>query len=558
MPRAQPKKPWQDIAKEAQNYRDESIAQVEPKLPELPDRLPECVVNIPAQILTPEEREITETPTEVLLELLASGGHTAVTVITAFLRRAALAQKLLLSERALARAKYLDAYFQKHNRPFGPLHGLPISVKEQIGMKGLKLCAGYVAWWGKTAEEDAHLLKILWRAGAVFHARTTEPQTMMHLETDSNLWGVTVNPYNVNLSAGGSSGGEGALISLMGSCLGIGTDIGGSIRVPAAHNGIYGFKPTAFRIPTAGWSSTAPSADTIPSVIGPLSTSIAGISLFMRTIIAARPWLIEPSLIPLPWSPMQISKNQDLKIGVMWHDGVVTPHPPITRALKMLVDRLKHLPNIEVVEFPAYLHDEAWAILSSLYFTDGGKSNLATIATSGEPILPLTELIIQSNPCVRKLTMQQLGYWEEEREEYRTEYAKVWNGTGTHREVLDDDNGSEEPRRTMDVLLCAASPGVAPRHNTSKYWSYTAQWNLLDFPAVVFPVGKVDQSLDALEPGHRHEPLSDLDADNWDLYDPELSHNLPISLQLVARRFEDEKLLAILEYISQEIKLPLT
>ena len=95
MPRAQPKKPWQDIAKEAQNYRDESIAQVEPKLPELPDRLPECVVNIPAQILTPREREITETPTEVLLELLASGDHTAVTVITAFLRRAALAQKLV-------------------------------------------------------------------------------------------------------------------------------------------------------------------------------------------------------------------------------------------------------------------------------------------------------------------------------------------------------------------------------------------------------------------------------------------------------------------------------
>ena len=298
----------------------------------------------------------------------------------------------------------------------------------------------------------------------------------------------------------------------------------------------------------------------------------------MRTIIAARPWLTEPSLIPLPWSPMQISKTQDLKIGVMWHDGVVTPHPPITRALKMLVDRLKHLPNVEVVEFPAYLHDEAWAILSSLFFTDGGKSDLAAIAASGEPLLPLTKLIIQSNPCVRKLTMQQLGYWEEEREEYRTEYAKVWNGTGTHREGLDDDSGSEEPRGTMDVLLCAASPGVAPRHNTSKYWGYTAQWNLLDFPAVVFPVGKVDQSLDALEPGHEHEPLSDLDADNWDLCklfptlslsafaefcqhdldDPELSHNLPISLQLVARRFEDEKLLAILEYISQEIKLPLT
>lgn len=94
-------------------------------------------------------------------------------------------------------------------------------------MKGLGLNAGYVAWYDKVAEEDAHILHILWEAGAVFHARTTEPQSMMHLETDSNLYGITVNPYNRELSSGGSSGGEGALIALRGSCLGIGTDIGG-------------------------------------------------------------------------------------------------------------------------------------------------------------------------------------------------------------------------------------------------------------------------------------------------------------------------------------------
>jgi Asp-tRNA(Asn)/Glu-tRNA(Gln) amidotransferase A subunit family amidase len=94
-------------------------------------------------------------------------------------------------------------------------------------MEGLGLNAGYVALWGKVAEEDAHILQILWRAGAVFHARTTQPQSLMHLETDSNLYGVTVNPYNRKLSAGGSSGGEGALIGLKGSCLGVGSDTGG-------------------------------------------------------------------------------------------------------------------------------------------------------------------------------------------------------------------------------------------------------------------------------------------------------------------------------------------
>jgi hypothetical protein len=97
-------------------------------------------------------------------------------------------------------------------------------------MEGLGLNAGYVAWWDKVATEDARVLQILWRAGAVFHARTTQPQTLMHLETDSNLYGTTVNPYNRDVSAGGSSGGEGALIGLRGSCLGIGTDIGGKSK----------------------------------------------------------------------------------------------------------------------------------------------------------------------------------------------------------------------------------------------------------------------------------------------------------------------------------------
>jgi amidase len=95
-------------------------------------------------------------------------------------------------------------------------------------MKGLTLNAGYVARYAHVATEDARVLQILERAGAVFHARTTQPQTLMHLETDSNLYGVTVNPYNGDHSAGGSSGGEGALIGLRGSALGVGSDIGGT------------------------------------------------------------------------------------------------------------------------------------------------------------------------------------------------------------------------------------------------------------------------------------------------------------------------------------------
>ncbi|MCJ1430787.1 hypothetical protein MMC27_000137 [Xylographa pallens] len=554
--KAVPQKPWQEIAQEAQDYRDASIAMFDPDTSRLPKILPRNVFKVLRQHLSQTEMELTEKPPEELLKLLASGTVTATAVTTAFLRRAGLAQKLtnciteLLPERSLARAEFVDDYFVQNKKSVGPLHGLPISVKEHIGMKDLGLNAGYVAWWGRVAEEDARVLQILWQAGAVFHARTTEPQTLMHLETDSNLYGVTVNPYNRDLSAGGSSGGEGALIGCRGSCLGIGTDIGGSIRSPAANNGLYGLKPTAFRIPTDGWSSTMPGADPIATVIGPLSTSLEGIKIFMQTVLDAKPWLQEPALVPLAWnSSFHISPNTPLKIGVLWHDDVVKPHPPITRALRSVVSRLENVPNITIVDWKPYLHDEAWAIISSLYYPDGGDEDAAAVAASGEPWRPLTKWIIKENPCVKKLSMQEFFYWQEEREAYRQEYAKTWNQTATGH---NPETGELEG--VVDVILCPVGPGVAPLHNTAKYWGYTSQWNLLDYPALVFPVSKVEAEVDIMEKGYK--PMTDIDKENWKLYDPETFSGLPISLQLIGRRFEDEKIVAILEYIKQQIGLP--
>ncbi|KAI4214277.1 MAG: hypothetical protein L6R36_009433, partial [Xanthoria steineri] len=384
--------PWHAIAQEAQEYRDASLAKVQPPVSIGINAAPNNVSETLRSSLSSQELAVTELPIKDLLQQIRTRNITAVAITNAFLRRAALAQMLtncvteLLPERSLAQAAFLDEYLQNNGRPIGPLHGLPISVKEHIGMKEVGLNAGYVAWWNKTATEDARVLQILSRAGAVFHARTTQPQTLMHLETDSNLFGVTVNPYNTKLSPGGSSGGEGALVGVGGSCLGIGTDIGGSIRSPAANNGIYGLKPTAFRIPTDGWSSTAPGADPIATVIGPLSTSLGGLKLFMETVLLAQPWLQGPALLPIPWnSSYHISSQRPLKIAIMLNDGIAQPNPPITRALKTLALRLATMLNVTIVDWIPHLHDEAWAIISSLYFTDGGAEDAATMAESGEP-----------------------------------------------------------------------------------------------------------------------------------------------------------------------------
>lgn len=256
-------------------------------------------------------------------------------------------------------------------------------------MRGLTCDCGFTAWADKVPNNDAYILKILWQAGCVFYARTALPQLAMHLETSSNLYGVTFNPFNRNLTCGGSSGGEGALIGLRGSCLGIGSDIGGSIRSPAANNGLYGFRPSCFRLPLLG--SAAPNLGTeyIGATLGPLSTSLGGLSLFMKTVLAAKPWLTDPSLLATPWRTSQCLPSTKLRVGVMWDDGVVKVHPPVARALRELVEKLKSLEDFQIEEFEPYKHDVAWEIIVSDGYSPPLPVSLALLTpVLGKSIFP--------------------------------------------------------------------------------------------------------------------------------------------------------------------------
>ncbi|KAI1113417.1 amidase signature domain-containing protein [Nemania sp. NC0429] len=540
---------WQEVATDRRRHRDATIASLNPPLPRLnASDIPLDTTSVPRSILAAEDLEITEKNVENLALMLASGQWTAKTVIQAFLRRAALAQQLancvteLLPEQALKRAAELDDHLAATGQPIGPLHGIPISVKEHIGMKGYDLNAGFVAWVGKVAEEDALILQILWDAGAIFYVRTTQPQTLMHLETSNNLYGTTVNPYNTTLTAGGSSGGEGALVGLRGSILGIGTDIGGSIRSPAANNGVFGFKPTALRLPVSGWSATMAGSDHILGTIGPLSTSLEGVSLFFRTVLRGRPWLREPSLTPIPWRGEDQSgaklRGRKLRVGVIWDDKVVRPHPPIRAALSRIVKELGKSDEVEIVNWDCWRHDLAWEIITKLYFCDGGAEEKAAVFASGEPLLPLSKWILE-NAHVREHTIPTLWRAHQEREAYRTSYASLWN------------------ERDVDAILCPAGPGVAPKLETARYWGYTSQWNLLNYPAIVFPVGirvnsrgATPEDNKAYEYADDYKPVSEADLYNYNLWREhgvEGYQGAPVSLQLVGRMYEDEKLLSDLD-----------
>lgn len=120
---------------------------------------------------------------------------------------------------------------------------------------------------------------------------------------------------------------------------------------------------------------------------------------------------------------------------------------------------------------------------------------------------------------------------------YRLRYNELWRSTG-------DLDG-----HPVDAILCPVGPGAAPEHGNSKYWAYTSQWNILDYPGAVFPVTKVDAQLDL--PDHSYVPKNEQDKFNHELYEPSKYVDAPVGLQVVTRRFEDEKCLAILEVIEK-------
>jgi amidase len=219
---------------------------------------------------------------------------------------------------------------------------------------------GYVGWIGtfegqkedpRKGVAESELVRELRNLGAILYCKTSVPVTLMSGETANHIIQYTSNPRNRHLSSGGSSGGEGALIALRGSPAGFGTDIGGSIRVPAAFNGVYGLRPSSGRLPYEGAANTMDGQNTILSVVGPMATTPRSLRLLLKAIISQEPWNYDPLALELPWRDVLESKtrkliwqsgtSKSLAFAIMRHDGVVQPHPPVKRALYMIEQTLR-------------------------------------------------------------------------------------------------------------------------------------------------------------------------------------------------------------------------
>ncbi|CEN59802.1 Putative Acetamidase-A [Aspergillus calidoustus] len=497
-------------------------------------------------ILTPDELAITESSATDLVRDLASGKITSIAVTTAFCKRAAVAHQLtncfheFFPEIALRRAKYLDEYLAENKKPIGPLHGLPISLKDQVRIKGLETTMGYVSWIGKKDTEDSVLTTMLLNAGAVLYVKTSVPQSLMVCETVNNIFGRTTNPRNKNWSCGGSSGGEGAIVGIRGGIIGVGTDIGGSIRVPAAFNFLYGLRPSHGRLPYAKMANSMEGQETVHSVCGPLTHSVADMRLFVTSVLSQKPWSYDSKVVPIPWRQEEEDaiKNEiasrSLTLGYFSCDGEVLPHPPILRGVQTVVDKLSEAGHT-VLPWEPYKHPYAVDLANRVYASDGGVDIFGTLNASGEPAIPnIADLV---NPNLPKMSINEVWQVQLDKWNYQSEYlAKI-------RE-FETKIGQE-----LDAIIAPITPTAAIRHNQFKYYGYASAINILDFTSVVVPVTFADKGVDKVNEGFA--PLGEMDKIVQGEYDPEVYHGAPVAVQIIGRRLTEERVMAIAEEVGR-------
>lgn len=232
-----------------------------------------------------------------------------------------------LSESALKRAAALDVA----TGPKGALHGVPITIKINIDQQGQASSNGVVAFKDLVAPGDAPLVKNLLDAGAVVIGRTNVPEFSRRCETDNPLFGPTWNPWGKHVSAGGSSGGAGSAVAAGIGALAHGNDIGGSLRFPAAGNGVVTVKPGVGRVAVYNPSQTAERGILAQqmSAQGLLARSARDLHLSMPAMVV--PDARDPFHVPLPWRGPAL--DGPIKVGFSREAIDLPLHPEVEKAL---------------------------------------------------------------------------------------------------------------------------------------------------------------------------------------------------------------------------------
>ncbi|MGO9637989.1 MAG: amidase, partial [Terracidiphilus sp.] len=411
------------------------------------------------------------------------------------------------AESALARARQAEAAIQR-GEPLQALTGIPLTVKSCIDVAGWPCPAGSLLRKDYVPASDATLVARLESAGAILLGNTNTPEFLMAYETDNRVSGKTSNPWDLSRSAGGSSGGEAAAIASGCSMGGVGSDGGGSVRVPAHFCGICGLKPTPGRIPATGHFPPGAGAFSWIGVVGPMARTVADLRALFE--VMAGPDAGDALSAPVPLRSIRAEELRGLRIGILESSALGTSTPEtqaaVHRAGQLFTDQGFHVEPVKLEGLGRAL--ELW-----WFFFGPVIGDVIRHGTKGQEDLlsPMLQEYLAATAAEPAVTLESFMAACTERDLVRADLLRQL--------------------RDVPILLSPVSTAPAFKHGAGNYRAGDAhnyrdtmrycQWlNLAGFPGLSLPLGQSPEGL-------------------------------PINIQLIVRPYEEELLLGVGESIER-------
>ncbi|MCL4142795.1 UNVERIFIED_CONTAM: hypothetical protein GTU68_056873 [Idotea baltica] len=254
----------------------------------------------------------------------------------------------------------------------GPLHGLPVSVKENVEIQGMDTTLGLGKFLYCPASSNANIVELLIKKGAVPFCKTNVPQMLLSFCCSNPVYGETLNPHDLTRTPGGSSGGEAALIGGGGSVLGIGSDLAGSARVPSSFSGCVGLRPTYNRLSSVGLKRGLEGQTGVVSTVGVMGRDVEIVATCMKALTEGEEMcVLDPTVVPLPWNELNFNLSRKLVFGYFDSEEIFPTTPGVKRAVleaKIALEKAGHeVKPYKIPEIDQIFKDEL-----SLVSADGG------------------------------------------------------------------------------------------------------------------------------------------------------------------------------------------
>jgi fatty acid amide hydrolase len=435
--------------------------------------------------------------------------------------------------------------------PAGPLAGVPVTIKDQVRVAGAPTTFALASRRDLVDQEEGPLVRRLREAGAIVLGKTNVPQILFGFETDNALFGRTNNPWAQDRAPAASSGGEAANLAVGGAALGLGGDLGGSVRLPAHATGLFGLRPTSGRLSLLDSPPGvfAPLPGIVPQM-GPLARSARDLALAMQVLVRPledRHDATITALGPVP-DPSAVDLST-LRVGVCEDDGYFSASPAVRRAVREAAEVFQDRGvTLEIV--PSLPTGRAMEITMGLLSSDGGDNLRNLLGTNTADKKLAATLQGMGAPRALLFVLGQLLRWKGDP---RTAALMGVLGRKTTRELallLGERQTFQQAfqdtmaRQALDAVLCPPMATVAARHDAPDAAMLTAGcaflFTLLEMPAGVAPVTRVrpgeETDRPTLDPAERNVAAHERG-----------SAGLPVGVQVAAHRMREDVVLALLQ-----------